>query len=52
MCIYRKEERGWGNEFITYFIGCTVYFISHYRYNLLIEEKMRKGLSFLTLHEI
>ncbi|GCF77792.1 hypothetical protein BC2926_53330 [Bacillus cereus] len=40
--IYRKEE-GMGDEFKTYFITCTVYFISYSRYNLLIEEKNEEG---------
>ncbi len=40
--IYRKEE-GMGDEFSTYFITCTVYFIGYCRYNLLIEEKSEEG---------
>lgn len=37
-------------EFVSYFITCTVYFISYNRYNLLIEEKSEER-AFLTLPE-
>ncbi len=48
-----QNRGGDGDEFSTYFITCTVYFIGYCRYNLLIEgKKSEEGLSFLTFHEI
>lgn len=47
-----QKRGGDGDEFSTYFITCTVYFIGYSRYNLLIEEKSEEGASFLTFHEI
>ena len=47
-----QNRGGDGDEFSTYFITCTVYFIGYSRYNLLIEEKSEEGASFLTFHEI
>lgn len=38
-----QNRGGDGDEFSTYFITCTVYFIGYSRYNLLIEEKSEEG---------
>ncbi len=40
---YTEKREGMGDEFSTYFITCTVYFIGYCRYNLLIEEKSEEG---------
>lgn len=41
--IQNRGGDGDGDEFSTYFITCTVYFIGYSRYNLLIEEKSEEG---------
>lgn len=50
-CAYKGNRRDMVYEFVSYFITCTVYFISYNRYNLLIEEKSEER-TFLTLPEI